>query len=87
MIATAILELLYLAISVFLIPIKQLPDATLPANILTAISTAQGYFSSFSFVFPVSTFLAIIGLVLTIEAGVMIYKVIMWLIKKIPTIS
>lgn len=87
MITNAILNLLYIAISAFLIPIKQLPDATLPANISSAIQTAQGYFSSFNFIFPVSTFIAIIGIVLTIEAGVMIYKVIMWIIKKIPTIS
>jgi len=87
MIITAILELLYLAISVLLYPIKQLPDVSLPANISTSIVSAGSYFSSFDFIFPVSTFLIIMGIVLSVEAGVVIYKIVMWLIKKIPTIS
>lgn len=87
MITTAILEILYLFISALEYPIKALPNVSLPANILSAISSASGYLSSFNLIFPIATFLTIFGVMLTIEAAILVYKIVMWLIKKIPTIS
>jgi hypothetical protein len=87
MITTAILEIIYLFIKALEYPIKSLPDVSLPSNIASAISSAGGYLASFDLIFPVSTFLTIFGLILTIEAAILVYKIVMWLIKKIPTIS
>jgi hypothetical protein len=38
-------------------------------------------------VVPVSTILAIIGLFFVIEIGILIFKIINYVIRKIPTIS
>ena len=84
MITTAILYILYLFISGI---VAILPVASLPSDITTAISTASSYISSFDFIFPVSTFLAVFSLILILESAFLIYKIIMWIIKKIPTIS
>lgn len=87
MITTAILEIVYLFITALEYPIKALPDVSLPSNVLSAISSAGAYLSSFNLIFPVSTFLTILGVVISIEAAIVIYKIAMWIIKKIPTIS
>jgi hypothetical protein len=62
-------------------------DTSLPASIASSISTAGGYLSAFDFVVPTDTILTILALVLSVEGSILFYKAIMWLIKKIPTIS
>lgn len=87
MITTTILNLFYSVIQLILSPIRLLPEATLPASTAQAIATAGTYIKAVDFVLPVPTLLTVIGLILGIEAGILIYKIIYWVIKKIPTIS
>jgi hypothetical protein len=87
MITSGILLIIYYFIQALEYPIKALPDVSLPSGIASAITSAGAYLSSFDLIFPVGTFLTIFGLMLTIEAAILVYKVVMWLIKKIPTIS
>lgn len=87
MIVNILLKILYETIWVLIYPIRILSDVSLSGDLISAISTANTYISAIDFVFPVTTFLAILGLVLTIEGLIILYKSIMWLIRKIPTIS
>lgn len=87
MISSVILTMLYGVIWLITAPIRLLPNATLPDNVSSAISTVNTYLAAVNLVFPVSTFLTIFGIILVIETFILLYKIIMWLIKKIPGIS
>jgi len=87
MITGAILDLLYNFISWVLSPIFNASDVSLPAGIASAFSTIGGYLGSLDNFFPVATLLTVVGTITAIEAGVMIYKIAMWLIRKIPGIG
>ena len=84
MIVDFILNLIYVVISGFL---NLLPTVSVSDGVLSAVSTANSYISALSMIFPVSTLIAILGLVLSIEAGILLIKIINWFIRKIPTIS
>ena len=64
-----------------------LPDVSLSDSVASAVATASTYISGLNVVLPVATLLTIIGLVLTIEAVMLLIKIINWFIRKIPTIS
>jgi hypothetical protein len=87
MIITGIFNMFYFFILAVSSPIRLLPKATLSSETAISIATAGTYLKSLDFVFPVSNFLTILVLFMSIEAGILIYKLIMWVIKKIPTIS
>jgi hypothetical protein len=74
-------------IDLLLAPIRLLPDATLNPNIGSAFSVVGGYFAVMNSIFPIATLLAVLAAVLIVEGGIFLYKIIYWLIKKIPTIS
>ena len=89
MIISGILYLIYGAIFVLLTPFRLLPDATLPAGITSAITTINGYFALMNSILPFTTtaLMAGISLVVAVEVSVLTYKLIMWVIHKIPGIT
>ena len=87
MITTGILYLIYSFIFITTAPIRLLPDAVLSTSLTQSIATAGTYLKSLDFVFPVSSFIGILVLLIVIEAGILGYKLIMWVLRKIPGIS
>ena len=87
MITDALIGIIYATIWLFTFPIRQLPNVALNSEIEAAMSEAGGYLGLVNQVFPVSTLLAIFGVVLSIEAAIFLYKIVMWIIRKIPGIS
>lgn len=89
MITSAILVLLYLLLKLIILPITLLPDVSLPAGISSAIATASSYFAVISEILPdtVTSLLVVLGVVLGIDAVIFLYKIIIWVIRKIPTIG
>jgi len=87
MITTILLYIIFGLIKVLLIPFTLLPNASLPVDFSNAIVSASNYISAFNDFIPVNTILIILGLVLTIELFINIFKLINWTIKKIPTIG
>ena len=87
MITTAFLNIIYLFVWAVSAPVRLLNNVSLSNSLISAISTVNTYVAAIDFVFPVTTFLTILGLVLTIEAFIILYKLIMWVIRKIPTVS
>lgn len=87
MITSAILYLLYATIQVIISPILLFSDVVLPEGIANAIGTAGMYVAPINIFIPVDTLVTILLLYLQIEGFVGLYKLIMWGIKKIPTIS
>jgi hypothetical protein len=87
MITTAILNLLYVVLTLVLSPFSALPDATLPTGITSGIANASSYLSILSIIVPVADLLIVLGSVLAIEGGIFTFKVIRWAYRKIPGIN
>ncbi|KKM24488.1 hypothetical protein LCGC14_1604600 [marine sediment metagenome] len=87
MITTSILFILFAALSVLFLPIKLLPNASLPEGLSDAINTAGQYLAGINTILPLTTLFTIFGFFLVIELSIFVYKLIMWAIKKIPTIN
>lgn len=66
---------------------NQFPVATLSSETTTAITNISIFLSNINGLFPVTTLLVIIGIILGIEAVIITYKLVMWAIRKIPGIG
>jgi len=87
MITDFLFYILFATLSVILTPIKALSDVSLPSGFTTAITSIGGYTSAMNSILPIDTLITIIALILGIEAIIVAYKLIMWVIKKIPFIG
>ena len=87
MITTALLNILYYFIVGITSPIRALPDVSLPEGLTSAIQTASGYFTSLNTILPMDTMITILGVSLAFEGLYIIYKLIMWVIKKVPGLN
>jgi len=68
-------------------PLRIMADVSLSTNFAETISTANNYLAGLNFILPLSTLMTIIGLFIGIEVAIFAYKLINWLIRKIPTIN
>lgn len=84
MLATFLLNLVYSIVNGFL---GLFPDVSLSDSVAGSVATASTYISGLNMIFPVSSLLSIVALVLTIEGVILIIKIINWFIRKIPTIN
>jgi hypothetical protein len=64
-----------------------IPDASLPQGITDSLSAIQGYLATLSPIIPMVALLATVAFIVFVEIAIFSYKGMMWLIKKIPTIS
>jgi len=87
MIVSIILFFVYSFVWLVSSPLRLLPDVSLPTSATAALTTAGGYLRAAAYVLPVDTILAIFYSVLGVEALILSYKGIMWLIRRIPTQS
>ena len=87
MITTGILYLIYLAVLALTSPLRLLNDVSLSSSLTDAITTASGYISSVNEFIPVDTLLSVLSAILVIEVAVLSYKLIMWVLTKIPGVS
>jgi|FrelakmetLWP11LW_1041352.scaffolds.fasta_scaffold03255_8 hypothetical protein len=84
MITTALLYALYGLIYVITLPIRNLADVVMATDFSTAITTANGYIASLNTFIPVDTIIQILVVFVGIETAVLTYKLIMWVIRRIP---
>lgn len=87
MITGILISAIYIILRLFLSPILLLPSLSVESDSAQAVLTASSYINNINNFFPLNTFLIILFLILSIEAGIMTYKIINWLLKKIPGIS
>lgn len=87
MISSALLSIWYVFVLVATSPLRLTDDVVISSNFTASLSTASGYFSGLSVVLPLGTILAVFTLVLVVEGFIFGYKLVMWVIKKIPGIS
>jgi len=87
MIIAALYWLLYGIVIAATAPLTALPDATLPAGLTAAISSAGGALAAVDTIAPVSTIVAVIVYWATLEAAILTYQLIRWVYSKIPGVS
>jgi hypothetical protein len=87
MITTWILNLLFDFIGLVLKPLSSLADVSLNSGFATSLATASGYYHSLNTILPVDTMLEILGISITFEGVYLLYKLIMWVIKKVPGLN
>jgi hypothetical protein len=87
MIIDVLLTFIYLIVATVTYPITLLPDASLSPNIASMIATANGYTAPLNAFVPLDTIVAVVAIVLVVDAGIFTYKIIMWAIKRLPTQS
>jgi len=61
-----------------------LPTGHLPADVATAITYFWYVVNSFSYVFPVGALLSALLVILAFDLAMLLWKMINWIIKKIP---
>lgn len=87
MITNAILYILYGFVYLITAPIRLFADVSLPAAINDTISSVGSNLALLNQVLPVSTIITILGIMISIEVAIFIYKGIRWIYSKIPGVS
>lgn len=87
MITTALIGLLYYVLLLITAPLRLLPNAVLPGFLEDGLAAVGGSLPILNDVFPVSSLIYVLGLVLALEGAIFSYKVIRWTYQKIPGIS
>jgi len=84
MVTSALLKIIYIFVWTITLPIQLLADVSVSAGLGEAISESALWLKNIDGVVPVDIFLTIVFLTLTIEGGVALYKLIMWIIRRVP---
>lgn len=84
MITEIIITIFYGILWVLISPIRLLGDVSVNSSVAAAISTASGFLASINTFLPATTLLTILGIFLGVEVSILIYKLIMWVIRRIP---
>ena len=87
MITDIFLNLIYFFVFAISSPLRLFSDVSLPTDLINTFSTLGGYMYSINAYFPLTVLLSVVALVIGIETAVFTYKVIMWIIKRLPTQS
>ena len=87
MIITAILNLVYVFLGFILSPLSLLGDVSLNSNFASSLATASGYYHALNGILQMDTMIEILGISLAFEGGYLIFKLLMWIIKKIPMLN
>ena len=90
MITDAILSWIYGVVYWILTPVRALPTATLPSGFTTSIAMTSGYLATLYSILPLTCIALItigVVMILAYEAPLVAYKIVMWVVKKIPGIS
>lgn len=64
-----------------------IPVMTFPAEFTDSLAQVSQYAGAVDNFLPITSIFLILGLMLVLEAGIISYKIIQWVIKKIPGIS
>jgi len=80
MITGFLLSVLYALIAFF---IALLPATAIPTAALTAIVSLVGFINAYSFLFPVSTLLTVLGVVMTYYITMLVFDTGLWIIHLI----
>jgi len=87
MITTAIIFILSKIIFVLTLPLRITSDVVLPSGISTAVAEASGSLSGINTIVPVDVLLDVLWAMIILEVGILGFKGLNWLIRKIPGVN
>jgi len=87
MILNILLLGVYYVLLVVVSPLLLLPPVDPNSDFVASVSSILAFLANINQIFPLTTVFAILALILAVEVGVMVYKVIMWVVRRIPTQS
>jgi hypothetical protein len=87
MITAFIINVFFSFLGVFTSPIRLLSDVTLPADMNAALGHVGATLGLADSFLPIGTLLGVITFYVGTEIIILGYKLVNWLIRKIPTIS
>lgn len=87
MIVDFILGFIYSVVTTLLSPITNLANVSLSADVSNSFTQMRGLLHAIDFVLPYLTLLAVIAAVVVAEGIILSFKVINWLLKRLPTQS
>ena len=87
MILDFFLNLIYGVVLTITSPLRLAPDVSLPENLTDNLASISAYLNVFSDYLPINTIILILSSYLGIELVIGLYKIIMWVVKRIPTQS
>lgn len=87
MIFYLILLPIYTVLETILLPFRSLSDVSMESDFINAMATVPGYLGNVNKFIPAYAIVAVVGLIVSIEAGIFVYKTIKWGYSKIPGIS
>lgn len=73
--------ILFLFTQVIIAAVLVLPDASLPTWITDFTTTLQAYFLNWGFIFPISSFLLLLGFFITVETAILAFYGVNAIIK------
>jgi hypothetical protein len=84
MITSFLLNLLYWILLLITLPLRALPNATLPAEFTGTLATGAGYIMMMDDLVPIQNILQYLTLLVVFEAGILGWKLINWVLRRIP---
>ncbi|MFA5359305.1 MAG: hypothetical protein WC310_05850 [Patescibacteria group bacterium] len=87
MISTAILYILSALLFTLTLPFRLLPDVVLPDGVAEAISEASGSLAGLNTIVPIDVLLNVFKAVILLEIGILAFKGLNWVIRKIPGVN
>ncbi len=87
MITSAILYLIYAFVWAITSPFRILPDVAIPAQLSSAIASANTTLAPLAVVLPLGSIVAVLIVFLAVEAAISVFKIIKWVYTKIPGIN
>lgn len=87
MIISGFLNIVYYAIIALTYPLRYLADFSFSAEFSNAVISAGDFLATINQVFPLSGLFAVFAVFLAFETAIFVFYLILFVIKKIPTIS
>lgn len=87
MITNTFLNIIYWLLDLLVSPIKALANVSLNSNFSNALTNSAQFLATLNKFLPIGTILQVFIAILAIEGGIVVYKLIMWALKRLPTQS
>ena len=84
MLIDGLMYVLYAVLFIITAPLRLLPEASLSAGLQSQLADISTYISPLGMFAPLSTIFDIMLLYLGVETAIVVYKVVMWVIRRIP---
>jgi hypothetical protein len=78
---------IYTVLETILAPFRSLGDVSMSSDFLNSMATIPIYLGNVNKFIPAYSIVAVVGLIVSIEAGIFSYKAVKWGYSKIPGIS